>query len=189
MSRPKRLNARLAVMEAALELYTFHPNASLDDVAARAGVGRATLFRHFPNRTALLRAAGAHVIAELDAALVVASIPADATPQQHLRSLLAVMVDAGLPLHAVFGMAELAEDAELQAALQVLDRHIEPVVAECRAAGLFDAHVPPAWIEAAFDGLLYAAWAAIHKGTLAPAHAPDLLLHTMLHGFGTVRPP
>lgn len=42
---------------AAREAFTEHgPDASLDDVARRAGVGPGTLYRHFPNRLALLEA-------------------------------------------------------------------------------------------------------------------------------------
>lgn len=183
MTHPKRPDSRTAAMQAGLELYTLHPNASMDEVAAHAGIGRATLFRHFPNRTALLRAAGTHVIAQVDAAIG-ASVSADDPPLIRLRALIAVLVSGGLPLHAVFGMSDLAEDPELKSALKTLDRTIEPVVLDCITAGLLRADMPEAWFEVAFEGLLYAAWTAIHKGTLAPAHAPDMLLHTLLHGFG-----
>jgi AcrR family transcriptional regulator len=170
-------------MQAGLELYTLHLNASMDEVAAHAGIGRATLFRHFPNRAALLRAAGAYVIGEVEVAIG-ASVLADDPPLLRLRALIKVLVGAGLPLHAVFGMTELADDPELRSALKALDRSIEPVLIDCIAAGLLRGDMPEAWFEAAFEGLLYAAWTAIHKGTLAPAHAPDMLLHTLLHGFG-----
>jgi AcrR family transcriptional regulator len=183
MSHPKRPDSRTAAMQAGLELYTLHPSASMDEVAAHAGIGRATLFRHFSNRTALLRAAGAHVIDQVEAALD-ASASADDPPLIRLRALIGVLVSAGLPLHAVFAITDLAEDPELKSALKRLDRAIEPVVIDCIAAGLLRADMPEAWFEAAFEGLLYAAWTAIHKGTLAPAHAPDMLLHTLLHGFG-----
>ena len=114
-------------MQAGLELYTLRPNASMDEVAAHAGIGRATLFRHFPNRSALLRAAGAHVIGEVEAAID-ASVSADEPPLIRLRALIGVLVSAGLPLHAVFGMTDLAQDPELKSALKKLDRAIEPVV-------------------------------------------------------------
>ena len=44
-----------ALVAAADEIFTAHgPGASLDEIARRAGVGNATLYRHFPDRRDLL---------------------------------------------------------------------------------------------------------------------------------------
>jgi AcrR family transcriptional regulator len=44
-----------ALVAAADEMFTAHgPDASLDEIARRAGVGNATLYRHFPGRRHLL---------------------------------------------------------------------------------------------------------------------------------------
>ncbi|HEX6543028.1 MAG TPA: helix-turn-helix domain-containing protein [Ktedonobacterales bacterium] len=61
MPQPTRADARrnrerlLAVAQAAFAEHG--PNASLEDIARRAGVGIGTLYRHFPTRQALLEAA------------------------------------------------------------------------------------------------------------------------------------
>jgi AcrR family transcriptional regulator len=59
-SRPMRADARRnfdRLIVAAREAFTEHgPEASLDDIARRAGVGPGTLYRHFPARLALLEA-------------------------------------------------------------------------------------------------------------------------------------
>jgi len=45
------------ILEAAKEAFTCHgADASLDDIAKQAGVGAGTLYRHFPNRDALIEA-------------------------------------------------------------------------------------------------------------------------------------
>jgi len=55
---PMRADARRnydALVAAADEMFTAHgPDASLDEIARRAGVGNATLYRHFPGRRELL---------------------------------------------------------------------------------------------------------------------------------------
>jgi AcrR family transcriptional regulator len=55
---PLRADARRnynALLAAADELFTSHgPDVSLDEIARRAGVGNATLYRHFPDRRDLL---------------------------------------------------------------------------------------------------------------------------------------
>ncbi|MFE9447516.1 TetR/AcrR family transcriptional regulator [Streptomyces sp. NPDC006739] len=59
--RPMRADARRnyeRLLEVAAEAFAEHgENASLDDIAKRAGVGSGTLYRHFPTRQALLEAA------------------------------------------------------------------------------------------------------------------------------------
>ncbi len=58
--RPLRADARRnldRLIAAAREAFaTDGPNAPLDDIARAAGVGSGTLYRHFPNRVALLEA-------------------------------------------------------------------------------------------------------------------------------------
>ncbi|MFF8732575.1 TetR/AcrR family transcriptional regulator [Streptomyces sp. NPDC015171] len=60
-ARPMRADARRnyeRLLKAAAEAFAEHgENASLDDIAKRAGVGSGTLYRHFPTRQALLEAA------------------------------------------------------------------------------------------------------------------------------------
>ena len=46
----------LRIQEAAIRLWADEPGAGVADVAAAAGVGRATLYRHFPTRESLLEA-------------------------------------------------------------------------------------------------------------------------------------
>ncbi|MEU9474818.1 helix-turn-helix domain-containing protein [Streptomyces sp. NPDC048191] len=59
--RPMRADARRnyeRLLQVAAEAFAEHgENASLDDIAKRAGVGSGTLYRHFPTRQDLLQAA------------------------------------------------------------------------------------------------------------------------------------
>lgn len=69
--RPMRADARRnyeRLLKVATEAFAEHgENASLDDIAKRAGVGSGTLYRHFPTRQALLEAAYVDRIEELGA--------------------------------------------------------------------------------------------------------------------------
>jgi AcrR family transcriptional regulator len=63
-TRADAVRNRQKLLTAALELFTERgPDASLDAVARRAGVGVGTLYRHFPTREALVEAA---YLSELD---------------------------------------------------------------------------------------------------------------------------
>jgi AcrR family transcriptional regulator len=65
---------REAVLSAATTLYVEHGvDVPFEDIAQRAGVGRATMYRHFPTRDALLLAMLEQLVAELED--VAADIP------------------------------------------------------------------------------------------------------------------
>src|SRR6266404_9714336 len=68
--RPLRVDAQRnydAIVQAALEVFVEQgTQGSLDEIATRAGVANATLYRRFPTREDLLVAALRHRMAELD---------------------------------------------------------------------------------------------------------------------------
>lgn len=83
--RPKRADARRnwdrLVAEARVAFAEHGIEASLDDIARRAGVGSGTLYRHFPTRDALLEAVFADAVQALAGqarSLAAAEPPADA---------------------------------------------------------------------------------------------------------------
>ncbi|MGW7468514.1 TetR/AcrR family transcriptional regulator [Streptomyces xantholiticus] len=54
--RADALRNRERIVSAAREMFVeFGPDVPLDEIARRAGVGNATLYRHFPDRAALIR--------------------------------------------------------------------------------------------------------------------------------------
>ena len=60
------LATRERILEAAGRALSRNPNATVDQIAADARVGRATVFRHFESRAGLLRALASRAIAETD---------------------------------------------------------------------------------------------------------------------------
>lgn len=66
-------------------------NASLDDVAKQAGVGAGTLYRHFPNRDALIEAVYRNEVEKLAAAE--RELSEKLTPVEALRAWMLLFVD------------------------------------------------------------------------------------------------
>ena len=56
---------RLAILEAAHDLFATSPTVSMNEVAGRAGVGAGTLYRHFPTREDLILAVYRHDVQKL----------------------------------------------------------------------------------------------------------------------------
>ena len=83
---------RQHLLEAAkLAFAEYGPDTSLEEIARQAGVGIGTLYRHFPNRDALLADVYRHALKQLaDAAPALA---AKEPPLEALRSWMRLFVD------------------------------------------------------------------------------------------------
>jgi len=83
---------RQRLLDAALQVYAERgaDDASLDEIARRAGVGIGTLYRHFPTRQALLEAVYRDQVEELCA--VARELPGEAPPEQALERWLRALM-------------------------------------------------------------------------------------------------
>src|SRR3954471_92214 len=91
-SAPKRRRADAernvaAITQAALEALASDPDASMAEIARRAGVVRATIYMHFPTRGSLLDAVMDYSIADVTAAIEGAE-PGSGEPREALERLL-----------------------------------------------------------------------------------------------------
>src|SRR5687767_13755843 len=78
---PRRADARkniAAILDAATECLAVDPEASLNDIAAAAGVGRVTLYGHFGNRAGLVSQVVDRAMAASDAELESVDLEGDA---------------------------------------------------------------------------------------------------------------
>jgi len=126
----QKARTREALVEATRRLIADGRDPTVDDVAAAAGISRATAFRYFPSRRALV--AAAHP--QIDAASL---LPGDAPDDPHAR--LDLVMDAFLRI-------TLGWEPQLRASLRVsLEAGAElPPLRQGRAIG---------WIEDALDPL------------------------------------
>lgn len=115
---------RTALLRAAQQLVQQHgTNVSLDEVAALAGVARATRYRHFPTREALLEALMRSFVEQLGPALAAAREPADA--------FLALVALTAEGIRDNPGLAEVAKWRDVPPALrEELTAATERLIAE-----------------------------------------------------------
>lgn len=89
-----RAARRARILAAARDVFRTHPleSASTDDIVRAAGVGKATLYRYFETKEALVRACLDDVLSRLNDRLEAAEAGAGAPPER-LRRIIGAMVE------------------------------------------------------------------------------------------------
>ncbi|MEQ4725608.1 TetR family transcriptional regulator [Nonomuraea sp. B19D2] len=169
-----------AILEAGARLLSADPTASVADIAKAAGVGRVTLYGHFPSREALVDAVLDHAVDVADAVLADESIdtaPAPAAMAELLRSSWEL-----LDRHRRLFMAAdrvLATERIREHHDRPL-RRVERLIARGQRDGDFRTDLPLAWLVTTFFSIIHSAAQEREAGRLAPEEAEQVLITTML---------
>jgi AcrR family transcriptional regulator len=84
-----------AILDGAARIFAIQgEHASMNDVAAAAGVARATVYRYFPSREALLDELAQAAVADVDTRLASARID-EVTPEEGITRAVRALVDVG----------------------------------------------------------------------------------------------
>ncbi len=84
-----------AILDGAARVFALHgEQASMNDVAAAAGVARATVYRYFPNRQALFDELAQVAVSDADARLASARID-EVAPDEGIARAVRALVDVG----------------------------------------------------------------------------------------------
>ena len=88
--RPRTLEA---ILDAALRLFNADSGVTMSEIARAAGVGRATLHRHFQNNDELIQTPSARCMEEMNAAVI-----ATDSPNRPAVDRLHAMLKSAIPL-------------------------------------------------------------------------------------------
>ncbi len=176
-----KTSARQALLRAATTLLADNPGASFIEVAEAAGVGRATLYRHFPTREDLLRELSLEAIRATDEAG--ARVMAEArSATDALRLVAEAMVPLGDRFCFLARLPEL-DDAEIKGHLRRQDAELSSLIQAAQQEGGLDPTLPAAWAVSVFNGLIYTAWQAVNDDGISAEVAAGLVFRTLMHGL------
>lgn len=179
--RPTRADARRnaeRILAATAELLAADPEASLEQVAARAGVSRATLYHHFAGRDALLDALTERSINEVAAAIESAR-PRQGRPTEAMeRVLLAAWEVIGRYRGLVIVNPRRLDRAELRARLKPALAPVRALIIRGRRSGEFDRELPVEWLIGVITDVIHAASRQVSAGAMNPEAAERALLRT-----------
>ncbi|WP_084965423.1 TetR/AcrR family transcriptional regulator [Thermoactinospora rubra] len=180
---PRRADAErniAAIVSAGLRLLSADPNVSVADIAQAAGVGRVTLYGHFPSREALVEAVLGHAIELADAILDderLAGLPAPEAMTRLIESSWEI-----LDRHRrLFTAADRVLPGErIRAHHDRTLQRVEELIVRGRDSGDFRTDLPVSWLVTTFYSILHSAAQEIEAGRLRRQDAAPVLTATLL---------
>ena len=181
MSKSLRRPTQEAIIEAAFEVLSRNPGASLSEITVRAGVGRATLHRHFTGRDELIQALARTALQEMDAAAQSAAEDA-VSYTDALKRVLAALIPLG-DRHGFLAREPIEDVPEIAAALARQKHETRQMIEAAKHEGLFAQDIPTDWITHVFDHMLYVAWQSVKSGEATHRQAAALAWRTLTSGL------
>ena len=140
-----------AIIDAAARALAEHgEQASMADVATAAGVARATVYRYFPSREALLADVAKFAMADAGARLASARI-SEVPPEEGVSRAVRALTDAGDPFIVLVRERVQASPHEFEDAVAQPLRHL---FERGQAAGTFRDDISTTWLVEALIGLM-----------------------------------
>src|SRR6266480_8096395 len=184
-SAPKRRRADAersisSIIDAALEALANDPDASMAEIARRAGVVRATVYMHFRTRESLLDAAMEHATGLVAEAIRQAE-PNRGEPTEALERVIRATWKQLSQFHSVLGI-----NISRLSAKELRRRHLPmttqfiPLLERGQAEGVFRSDVSASWLIAAVRAIVHVASTELQAGRLSEAEVEQTMLTTVM---------
>ena len=169
---------RQAVIDAALALLPENPDASIQEIADRSGVGRSTVYRHFPNREVLFEEIAAFAMEESRAA-VTGIFESEAPAEEALRDICRANIELGHRFRALYVHPELTKP-RLRAMSRAEEDPLPAFLERARERGEIRTDQPLSWLRATFLSLNMAMVQDAFMERIDPREAGEVLGETIV---------
>jgi AcrR family transcriptional regulator len=190
-AKPRRADAERSIariQEAALDALASDPDASLNEIARRAGVVRATIYVHFPTREDLIAAITERAVADV-AEVIAAAEPERGDATEAMRRVIAAAWRTLGRFHALVAINTRLGDHDLRARHDPVLGLLEPLIARGQRDGSFRADVPVAWHLSMVLALIHAASAELRAKRLDADDIGSALEATVIGALTYPRKP
>ncbi|TKK84041.1 TetR/AcrR family transcriptional regulator [Herbidospora galbida] len=177
-----------AILQAAVEALSRNPEASVSEIAKIAGVGRVTVYGHFPNRGDLVDAALAHAIEQGEVSLDDVDLTGD--PREALTRLIDSswqLVDRSRSL--LQAAQSVLPPSRIRALHASPAERVQKLVERGRDEGVFRTDLPTEWLVGVMHSVMHHAADEINADRLAADQAAGYIAATVLAAFSPISSP
>lgn len=173
--------SRSAIVEAGISVLLDNPSAGMSDIAAAAGIGRATLYRHYATRDELIRDLARLCLEETDE--LIAPIKGVLTGRQALEASIDIIVPQANRYRFLMSLLQItANDRTVRKIYKRQLDELSSVFEEAKQEGDIRSDLPTSWLVAQYDAMLNSAWYMIQAGELSSKEAADLFKVSFFEG-------
>ncbi len=179
---PRAGKSRAALLEAGIDLLSKNSAATLSEIAMAAGVGRATLYRHFETREQLIVELATESLAETDRACA-HILEQKLNGRKAIEQIFIAIMPLANRFHFLLTLwSEVSKNKDLKKTYDRQLSQLETRIAEAKAEKSIDKALPNEWLVSLIDNLLYTGWYYIGTGSLTPKQASKLATRSFFHG-------
>lgn len=159
-----------------------NPGASTSEIAATAGVSRATLHRVFGDRESLVQGVYGRLLDRCDQVFDEAGID-----DGEIEPALDRLIDHCYPLAQSYWLLtaapRLEREPEIGERLREQDERLESFFARGQRAGIFRSDLSAKWMSYSFGGQVMSAWYLVEDGYAGEREVPRLIREATFGGF------
>ncbi len=173
---------RQAVIDAAIDLLTGNPDANMQEIADHSGLGRTTVYRHFPSREKLFEAL-IEVVLERSTAEVKEITDSGMDPASTMRAVGRKNVELGLRFRFLYPHQDLTRPA-IRTRTREGDRAVSLYLEGAQARGEVPKALSVVWMTAATLSLTMAMVIEVLAGRVEREEAGEILGETLVAAIG-----
>lgn len=182
----RAVKSRKALMEAGIELLLQNSAASLSEIAAHAGVGRATLYRQFDSREQLIQEIALESL-QIKEEIMSPYRSSEMNAIEYLEAIIKSFMPLADRFHFLLSLWNIAEeDPEVMAIYNRQLFELVALVERAKKEGSICLSLDSNWVVCLIDSLIYSGWWMMSSMGMSAESAAEHTLKALTSGLAPV---